>query len=149
LTGAGSAGAGCPRSRRQRFPSGNTRPLTSAFSTFSTSLDLMFIFETERMGLRHLVPEDAHNLYAILGDPVAMKYYPAPKTLDETRQWIDNNIRRYAEDGYGLWAMIRKQDGAFLGNCGPVLRTVDGAQEVEIGYQVLRKYQRKGYATEA
>jgi RimJ/RimL family protein N-acetyltransferase len=35
------------------------------------------ILETGRLRLREFVPQDTDALAAVLGDPVAMQYYPA------------------------------------------------------------------------
>ena len=78
-----------------------------------------------------------------------MQYYARPFTREETTQWIDQNLQRYAEDGFGLFAVVSKETGEFLGDCGPVRRFVDGRDEVEIGWQVNRSRWRQGIASEA
>jgi [ribosomal protein S5]-alanine N-acetyltransferase len=78
-----------------------------------------------------------------------MRYYPAPFTRDQTRRWIENNIERYTEDGYGLWAMELLATGEFAGNCGLVARTVGATREVEIGWHVARHLWGRGLAPEA
>jgi RimJ/RimL family protein N-acetyltransferase len=65
------------------------------------------------------------------------------------RAWIEWNLRNYAEFGFGLWALERKDSGEFIGDCGLACRDVEGRAELEIGYHVLRRERRKGYATEA
>jgi RimJ/RimL family protein N-acetyltransferase len=78
-----------------------------------------------------------------------MRYYARPFTRDEARAWICNNIKRYESDGFGLWAIVLKESGEFVGDCGPVRRFVDGRDEVEIGWQVRRARWRQGIASEA
>jgi RimJ/RimL family protein N-acetyltransferase len=107
------------------------------------------VLETERLRLRHLSPQDLDDLASILTDPETMQYYARPFTRDESRQWIDQNLQRYANDGFGLWAVVSKETGEFLGDCGPVRRLVDGRNEVEIGWQVKRSRWRQGIASEA
>ncbi len=59
------------------------------------------------------------------------------------------NLRRYATEGHGLWAMVLKETGELIGDCGLTLQDVDGAYEMEIGYHVRRDLWRQGLATEA
>ncbi|HEV2754484.1 MAG TPA: GNAT family N-acetyltransferase [Actinomycetota bacterium] len=110
---------------------------------------MAFRLETDRLVLRELEHSDLDALAEVLGDPVSMRYYPAPFSREKTRQWIESARARYAGDGFALWAIESKDTGEFLGDCGPVARVVDGAQEVEVGWHVARRHQRRGIATEA
>jgi RimJ/RimL family protein N-acetyltransferase len=96
-----------------------------------------------------MVPDDLDALAAILTDAETMRYYARPFTLEEAGHWISNNIERYERDGFGLWAVVLKECGDFVGDCGPVRRFVDGRDEVEIGWQVRRSRWRQGIASEA
>jgi RimJ/RimL family protein N-acetyltransferase len=107
------------------------------------------VIETERLLLRRMTPADADALFAVLGDPVSMKYYPDAFSRDDVNRWIAWSIASYDENGYGLYAMTLKSTGAVIGDCGHVRQNVDGAMEIEIGYHVLRALQGQGYATEA
>jgi [ribosomal protein S5]-alanine N-acetyltransferase len=107
------------------------------------------VLETDRLLLRQLAFEDLNDLAAILTDAETMQYYARPFTRDESRTWISNNIERYESDGFGLWAIVLKESGEFVGDCGPVRRFVDGRDEVEIGWQVRRARWRQGIASEA
>jgi RimJ/RimL family protein N-acetyltransferase len=99
--------------------------------------------------LRHLSYDDLDDLAAILTDPETMRFYKRPFTRAESEEWIARNMERYASDGFGLWAIVAKETGELLGDCGPVRRFVDGRDEVEIGWQVKRSRWRQGIATEA
>ena len=105
--------------------------------------------ETERLLLRDLVPDDLDALIEVLGDPVAMRYYPAPFDRDAVASWIAWARRSYAENGFGLWAVVRRSDGRFLGDCGPMLQPVEGMMIPEVGYHIVPAEQGRGYATEA
>lgn len=87
-------------------------------------------------------------MFALLGDPVVMTYYPAPKSREEAAQWIAWNGANYAEHGYGLW-VVETHDGNFLGDCGLTWQEVNGRLELEVGYHVRADVQGCGYATEA
>lgn len=91
---------------------------------------------------------DLDHMAALLGDPDVMRYYSAPKSRDQAQRWIDWNKRNYTEYGFGLW-VVETVEGDFIGDCGLTWQTVDGAQEVEVGYHVRSDAQGNGYATEA
>ena len=109
----------------------------------------MNILETERLTLRELTPHDVDGLLEIFADPLAMWAYPSTKSRPETEGWVRWAQGSYAANGWGLWAVVRKIDGRFLGDCGPMLQPVEGEQVPELGWHVLRAQWGKGYATEA
>jgi len=109
----------------------------------------MVILETDRLLLREFVPEDVDALSAIFTDPETMRYYPAPLDRSEVTEWIKRNRRRYRETGYGLWAMLLKDSGEVVGDCGLTRQTVDEVDEIELGYHVRRDLWGRGYAPEA
>lgn len=95
-----------------------------------------------------MTPADLDNMAALLGDPLVMTYYPAPKTRDEAAEWIAWNEENYAEFGYGLW-IVETLEGTFLGDCGLTWQDVNGRPELEIGYHMRADIQGQGFATEA
>ena len=109
----------------------------------------MIVIETPRLFLRHYVPADADALSEVLCDRENMRYYPNPFERADVEAWIEKSLRRYQEHGIGRWALVRKADGNFAGDCGLVPQQVDGATEIEVGYALARIYQGQGLATEA
>jgi RimJ/RimL family protein N-acetyltransferase len=107
------------------------------------------VIETERLSLRELEVEDIDDLAEVLTDPMAMRYYEVPFDRERVAAWIDWARTSYSEHGFGLWAVIRRADGRFLGDCGPMLQLVQGALVPEVGYHIVRSEQGRGYATEA
>ena len=107
------------------------------------------ILETERLLLRTITHDDFADLIAIWGDAETLRFYP--NTLDEAamRAWIERNLKRYEEHGHGLYAVIRKADQQFVGDCGLVVQDVEGVPELEVGYQFNKQFWGNGYATEA
>ena len=53
------------------------------------------------------------------------------------------------DNGFGLWAVVRRSDGRFLGDCGPMLQPVEDMLIPEVGYHIVPGEQGRGYATEA
>lgn len=107
------------------------------------------IIETRRLYLRPLTLEDASSLSLVLSDQESMKHYPHAFSTEDVNVWIERNLKRYENDGFGLWAVIRKEDNQFLGDCGITLQNIDGEILPEIGFHIIKAFCKMGYATEA
>ena len=108
------------------------------------------IIETKRMYLRELCSEDVPLLMLIFSDPEAMKYYPRLYTEEDAKNWITTANVNYKEHGGGMWACHLKDTDEFVGICGlHYHRDIDGQSEQEVGYLFVRKFWKKGLATEA
>ncbi len=107
------------------------------------------IIRTERLLLRELTYEDFDALYAVLADSDIMEHYPYSFDEARVRNWITRNMERYRKDGFGLWAVILKESGEMIGDCGITMQNIHGQMLPEIGYHIRRNQQRKGYASEA
>src|SRR5664279_2708623 len=107
------------------------------------------VVETERLKLRRFRREDVDAVFAIIGDDVAMQYYPRTFDRDDARQWVGRNLSRYAEHGHGLFAVTLKDSDEVIGDCGVILQVVEGEKQLEVGYHFRRDQWGHGYATEA
>ena len=105
--------------------------------------------ETERLVLRQLHLSDLDAMYAYLGDPLTMVHYPQPFSREFVKQGIAKNLERYSYNGYGLFGVVLKETGEFIGDCGLVWQEVEGRAELEVGYDFRREHWGKGYAPEA
>jgi len=110
---------------------------------------MRIVLETSRLILREFVPEDADALARVICDPETMRYYPAPYDRDGVEDWIAWNLRRYQQDGHGLWAIDLRTTGEMIGDCGITLQEVDHQPLPEIGYHLRRDLWGQGFATEA
>lgn len=108
----------------------------------------MIRLETPRLILREMNPDDAPALHAVLGDAETMRWYPRPCSFEEVEESIARQISRYPA-GAGLLGMVLKETGVLVGDCGLVWQEVDGIEEPEIGYHLLRACWNRGLATEA
>ena len=107
------------------------------------------IIETKRLILREMTQDDFSSLALILQDSEVMKAYEHPFSNQEVQDWLDKQLKRYLEDGFGLWAVINKEDNELIGQCGLTYQTVNELQVVEIGYLFQKAYWHQGYAIEA
>lgn len=107
------------------------------------------VLETKRIYLREMDYTDFDDLCEMLCDAQVMKAYEHAFSKEEALDWLKRQKQRYKEDGVGLWAMIRKSDQAFLGQCGITSQQLLDRQVYEIGYLLKYEYWHQGYAREA
>ena len=107
--------------------------------------------ESRRLRLRALEPDrDAGHMLALLNDPGFLRFIGQRHVHDpaQAREYIALRVlHSYALNGYGMYAIERRADGAWIGNAGLVRR--DGLPGPDIGYAVLSEHAGQGYATEA
>jgi RimJ/RimL family protein N-acetyltransferase len=106
---------------------------------------------TERLLMRRWRDSDRAPFAALNGDPETMRYFPG--TLDRTTSdaFVEVIEARFAQHGYGLWALEVVQTGEFIGFTGlnPMPDGVPGAGGTEIAWRLARHSWHNGYATEA
>ena len=93
--------------------------------------------------------EQPVTLLDVLQDEKAMYAYEHAFSDQEVQQWLDRQQQRYREYGFGLWAVILKESGAMIGQCGLTMQKCHGREVLEIGYLFERAFWHCGYATEA
>lgn len=106
------------------------------------------ILETDRLYLRKMKQSDFNSLCDFLQDSQVMYAYEHAFSNDEVQAWLDNQIRRYQKFGFGLWAIIKKDTGEFIGDCGLTYQDFNGKEVLEIGYHLQKKFWHQGFATE-
>lgn len=113
-----------------------------------------WLFETERLAVRSMQPLDEGNLWAVYGDPEAMRYVhdgqPIPR--EDCARWVEVTARNVEQRGYGMSAIeLRELQGGdtnpVIGFCGLV--HPGGQPEVELKYALLKEHWGQGLATEA
>lgn len=107
------------------------------------------ILETERLYLREMTEDDFPSLCLMLQDPEVMYAYAGPFNDEEAHQWLDKQLNNYLRDGFGLWAVILKETGEMIGQCGLTLQDCAGDEVLEVGYLLRKEFWHQGYATEA
>jgi len=109
------------------------------------------ILETPRLLLRHQVPADLDNLWALYQNPNITRFIPdAPRSHEEAREELEWHMHGHPKNPQlGLWATIHKPTGKFIGRCGLLPWTIDGRNEVEVAYTIAEEFWGQGLATEA
>lgn len=107
--------------------------------------------ETERLILREMTEEDLPGLSLILQDEEVMYAYEHAFSSEEVQEWLNRQTRRYEEyrHRFGLWAVVLKETGEMIGQCGLTLQEYREREVPEIGYLFRKEFWHQGYATEA
>ena len=107
---------------------------------------------TERLTL-HLLRDDdgdAAAMLELLNEPGFHRYIGdrGIRTLEQARECIRiGPMVSYERHGYGMYAIERRSDGAWLGNAGLVHRAA--LPHPDLGYALLERHAGQGYALEA
>ena len=120
--------------------------------TLSTiPFDEHFKIETARLLLRPFMLDDLDEFALICSDPEVMRYIGQGDTLDKetVKERMISWISAYKENGFGLLALILKENNKLLGFCGLIKQVVDGEPHIELGYRLAQNFWRQGIATEA
>ena len=107
------------------------------------------ILETERLYLREMTRDDFPLLCKHLQDIEVMYAWEHAYSDDEVWEGIEKQFVRYKESGFGVWAVILKEDEELIGQCGLSMQPCENRELLEIGYIFQKKHWHKGYATEA
>jgi len=106
------------------------------------------VIATKRTIMRRICREDYPALCEILQDDQTMWAYEGAFSDEEVQCWIDRQLSRYEQYDFGLWAVIEKQSGRLIGQCGLTMQTWKDTQVLEIGYLFNKEFWHNGYAIE-
>ena len=109
-------------------------------------------WETERLILRHVVPDDFEALFAYQSRPdVAQHLLWGPRTGEEVRTALALKVASTSITSEGdvlALAIVRKDTGTMIGDA--ILQLVSTEHRtVELGYIIHPDHQGRGFATEA
>ena len=108
------------------------------------------IAETERLVIREIDESDAAFMNALLNSPGFLKYIGdrGIRSDDDARRFISERYRKsYADNGYGLYAVLLKDNLVPVGMCGFVRR--DTLPGPDLGFAFLPEHEGKGYGQES
>jgi RimJ/RimL family protein N-acetyltransferase len=111
----------------------------------------MITIETARLTLRPVNMRDLDDFQcALYGDPEVTRYLPSgkPWPITETQALLAWMVGQWLGRGWGPWAIIERDTGTFLGDCGMLYMPSVG-HTIELMYALGRSAWGKGYATEA
>ena len=93
------------------------------------------ILNTPRLRLRLMQTSDVEHLLHIFADPRVMAAFDtALFNREQMERWVQRNLDRQAQYGYGLFSVILKSNGLLIGDCGLEHMEVEGLSAAELGY---------------
>jgi [ribosomal protein S5]-alanine N-acetyltransferase len=109
------------------------------------------VIETDRLVLREIVTADLASLFAIHGDPEAMRWFgkdPVP-SLEATHELIDAFASwRLLPNPGARWGLQLKTHPTLIGTCG-LFKWNRNWQTCTIGYELNQSHQGQGLMGEA
>lgn len=102
-----------------------------------------------RLRLRSLVPNDLDAVHRPCTDPEVRKYLWDDEIVSrgKAESVLTGNAECFENHGFGIWAVLRREDREMIGFCG--FRFLDETHEVELLYGVASRYWGIGLAPEA
>ena len=97
--------------------------------------------KTDRLYLREIRREDYEALWRMLKDEEVMYAYEHAFDDKEAREWLELQLNRYENDGFGLWAVVLEETGEVIGQCGLTMQDLNGEQVLEVGYLLAKDFQ--------
>lgn len=104
---------------------------------------------TRRLQMRPLTEKDLPDLREILQDPEVMTAYEGPFDEALVQDWLNRQLMRYTQHPFGLWAVVLKETGEMIGQCGLTMQPWNNEEVLEVGYLFKKDFWHQGYATEA
>ncbi|MGL4404776.1 MAG: GNAT family N-acetyltransferase, partial [Notoacmeibacter sp.] len=107
--------------------------------------------ENDRLRLRAWQDADRKDFAKMNADPRVMEFFPKLLSEDESNNLVDRIQMRFAENGFGLWALEVIGVAPFVGFTGLSWTKFDApfTPAVEIGWRLAHEHWGKGYATRA
>ncbi len=107
--------------------------------------------ETSRLLFRPLRLDDFDAWLPFYQNPLSTQHWVGGSQIPKTAcsEDFERTFYRYQNNLGGKNALISKKTGELIGQCGLLKQTVDGIEELEIGYSILPEFWKRGYATEA
>lgn len=110
----------------------------------------LLVVETKRLTLRHLAETDASFLCRLFNEPSWLQNIGdrGVRTPEEAERYIQSDVlKKYATQGFGMYAVVAKIQEQPVGVCGLFQR--DGLLTPDLGFALLPEYCGRGYAHEA
>jgi RimJ/RimL family protein N-acetyltransferase len=106
---------------------------------------------TERLILRRWLPEDLAPFAELNADADVRRFFAGTLSREQSDADVDRFDAMFEQQGYGLWAVERRDTGEFIGFTGlaPMPAGIPGEGGVEVGWRLARAHWGFGFATEA
>lgn len=110
-----------------------------------------YLFTSARLGFRNWKEEHLLPMAQINADPAVMEFFPALRSEEDTRQFIQRMQYQLQQEGFCYYAVERLDTGACIGFTGLSIQDFEAAFTpcVDIGWRLAPEAWNMGFATEA
>jgi ribosomal-protein-alanine N-acetyltransferase len=107
------------------------------------------VLQAERLVPRPLREGDLDDLAALYGDPEVVRFLGdgRAKTRGQAGEVLRRALGHWRRHGFGIWALLAKPGGRFVGRAG--VAYPHGRGDAELSYTLARRCWGRGLATEA
>jgi RimJ/RimL family protein N-acetyltransferase len=103
--------------------------------------------ETDRLLLRPPEEPDLEGWATLYADPEAARFIGGPQSRGGAWRHMATEAGSWRLKGYGMFSVIEKESGHWIGRVGP--HWPEGYPALELGWSFLRSSWGRGFATEA
>lgn len=107
--------------------------------------------QSERLVFRKLTKEDIPSWIEFFENNKFLGFLGVDVSKSSSElatEWIEMQLWRYQNQGFGHLAVILKDTNEFIGVGGILPREIQGHQEYEIAYSLKSEFRGRGFATE-
>lgn len=106
------------------------------------------MLETDRLIIRQYTRDDLDELIEMRSDPEVYKYLGGLERQNpvEITKRFEFYLSCYEKFGFGMSAMVLKENGETIGGSG--LQPLEDTGEIEVGYSLKKNYWRQGIGFE-
>ena len=105
------------------------------------------LFETKRLYVIRWTKNDLDALYQIFNDEAIKESIGPELTIEETETIFNNQLNDYEKKPpFGRYFIVEKESNDCIGLF--LLKETQEENSIEIGYSLIKKHWKKGYATE-
>lgn len=109
--------------------------------------DMLVVFETERLVVRHFNAPDYNHYFLLHGNPAVMQFIRPVKTKEESDAFLNESLTANIASYLGRWSVDDKSTGKFAGSF-VMIPIPDDKEKIQLGYAFLPAHWGKGFATE-
>ena len=110
----------------------------------------MAVFETENLLLKPFAEENLNEAITLFQDKDFMAFSPnGTLDVEDATNRFYEILGHYERYGFGKLAIISKNTNKIVGYCGFEICTVDGTDEAELGFRLVKSERGHGYVIEA
>jgi RimJ/RimL family protein N-acetyltransferase len=113
---------------------------------------LLFGEESQRLIFRKLLSSDFEDWKPLFYEKEPAEYLGLDTSLSPEKlceAWFIKSNWRYDNNLGGMNALIHKETNELIGQSGLLIQEFEGEKKIEVGYSILPKFWKQGYASEA